>query len=151
MNTEALELYLPIDPADIPSAQQKGAMVRNGRIMFYEKSKVKTARKLITSTLLDLADGQRCEHSAYCVTIVYVYRPSTIKRKQFGMPKTTRPDIDNVTKLMLDAISDSHIAWADDGAVSTLVLRKRYAHSDEEAFVYIRIEEESYLKGACND
>lgn len=143
MNTEALELYLPLDPADIPSAQQKGAMVRNGRIMFFEKSKVKQARQLITSTLLNLAGDQRCEHSAYCATILYVFRPKTLTKKMMGKPKTTRPDLDNLSKIVLDAITDSHIAWSDDNQVSTLVLGQRWAKKDEEAFVYILIKEDA--------
>lgn len=139
-----LELFLPIDPADLPTAQQKGAKVINGRVMFFETSRVKSARKLIMQSVLDASKGNRlfdCE--AYQVSIVYVYRPATIRRRDFGMPKVTRPDVDNLTKLVLDAISDAHIAWADDGAVSTLSLRKRYAYEDEEAFIYVLIEPET--------
>lgn len=138
----SLELFLPVDPADLPTAQQKGAMYRNGHIVFYEKSKVKTARKRVVDLLLELSNGSTVEHNAYSVTIVYVYRPASIRKKDFGQPKITRPDVDNLTKLILDSISDSHIAWNDDGQVSTLILRKRYAHADEEPFVYILIEQD---------
>lgn len=154
MNTEVLELYLPIDPADIPSAQHKGAIVRNGRVMFFEKTNVKNARKIITSSLIDLAGDQRCEHSAYCATILYVFKPKSLTKKMMGKPKTTRPDLDNITKLMLDAITDSHVAWGDDSHVSTLVLSQRWAKEDEEAYIYIRIEadtQEEQQQEAKND
>lgn len=139
-----LELYLPIDPAELPTAQQKGAKVVGRRVMFFETSRVKSARKLIMASVLDACKGNRLfDWVAYQVTIVYVYRPATILRRDFGMPKVTRPDVDNLTKLVLDAISDAHIAWADDGAVSSLALKKRYAYEDEEAFIYVLIEPET--------
>lgn len=140
---EKLELFLPVDPVDLPSAQQKGAMIRHGHIMFYETSRVKTARKRLVELLITAAKGETFTAPAYQVTIVYVYRPVTIRKRDFGMPKVTRPDVDNLTKLVLDAISDSHIAWQDDGAVSTLCLRKRYAYGDENPFVYVLIERET--------
>lgn len=141
---DKLELFLPIDPAELPTAQQKGVKVINGRVMFFETSRVKAARKLIMQSVLDACkDNRLFDCDAYQVTIVYVYRPATIRRRDYGMPKVTRPDVDNLTKLVLDAISDSHIAWDDDGAVSSLALRKRYAYEDEEAFIYVLIEPET--------
>lgn len=141
---EYAEYFLPLDPQGLPTAQQKGAMFRNGHIIFYEKSKVTSARKAIVGLLLGKFKGNRIEHHAYSVTIVYVYRPASIRKKDFGQPKVTRPDVDNLTKLVLDAITDSHIAWEDDGQVSTLLLRKRYADADEAPFVYIRIEGDKF-------
>jgi Holliday junction resolvase RusA-like endonuclease len=136
-----MELYLPIDPADIPSAQQKGVMVRYGRVMFYEKSNVTKARNALINALKNCSNGETINClPAYSCLIVYVYKPKTLKRKDFGKPKTTRPDVDNITKLVLDAITDSHIAWMDDGQVTTLAMRKRYAEDDEAPFVYINID-----------
>jgi Holliday junction resolvase RusA-like endonuclease len=137
-----IDLYLPIDPAELPSAQQKGVMIQYGHPVFYEKAKVKKARSLILTTLLNLHNGERLACDAYSVTIEYVYRPKTLRKRDYGKRKTTRPDIDNLTKLVLDAITDSHIAFLDDGAVSTLILRKRNAKEFEEAFVHITIEED---------
>lgn len=139
-----IEYFMPLDPQGLPTAQQKGAIYRNGRIMFYEKSKVKSARAEIVHLLLEKFAMHTLDFDAYNVTMVYVYRPASIRKKDFGRPKTTRPDVDNLTKLILDAISDSHIAWKDDGQVSTLLLRKRYADCDEEPYIYIRIEEDKF-------
>lgn len=138
----SLEIFLPLDPQGLPTAQQKGAMFKGGHIVFYEKSKVKSARNAIVGLLLANFDGEVVEHDAYSVTILYVYRPASIRKRDYGQPKITRPDVDNLTKLVLDAISDSHIAWKDDGQVSTLILRKRYAHADEEPYIYILIEQD---------
>jgi Holliday junction resolvase RusA-like endonuclease len=142
-----LELFLPIDPADIPSAQQKGAMVRNGRIMFYEKTRVKQARQAIVQALLTCSNGQRINNlTAYGVLIEYVYKPKTLKRSEQGTDKVTRPDLDNISKIMLDAITDSHIAWEDDSQASTIVYRKRFAEEGEEAHTHIMFMELAFLR-----
>lgn len=40
------------------------------------------------------------------------------------VPKTTRPDLDNLVKNVLDALTDAG-AWADDSQISTLHIKKR--------------------------
>lgn len=137
------ELFLPIDPADIPSAQQKGAMVRNGRIFFYEKTKVRQARQAIVRALLSCSNGERIHKlPAYGVLIEYVYRPKTLKKSEQGKAKTTRPDLDNISKIVLDAITDSHIAWEDDSQASTVGYKKRFAEEGEEAHTHIIFAED---------
>ena len=71
----------------------------------------------------------------------------------FGIPKNTRkkdkenmlnnaisptkkPDIDNITKIILDALNA--IAFKDDNQITKLEIEKQYS---EEERVYIKIEE----------
>ena len=45
--------------------------------------------------------------------------------------KLTKPDIDNVAKLIMDALNG--VAWKDDALISDLIVRKRYSmtpHTD---------------------
>jgi len=45
--------------------------------------------------------------------------------------KLTKPDIDNVAKLVMDALNG--VAWKDDALISDLIVRKRYSmtpHTD---------------------
>jgi Holliday junction resolvase RusA-like endonuclease len=37
-----------------------------------------------------------------------------------------RPDLDNLCKAVLDALTDSGVCWNDDGCISSLVLTKNY-------------------------
>ena len=46
-----------------------------------------------------------------------------------GQPKTSKPDVDNVGKLVLDGLNG--IAWTDDALVADCVVRKRWGRSDE--------------------
>ena len=55
-------------------------------------------------------------------------------------PHDRRPDSENLTKGVNDALSALGF-WADDGQVSDLTVRKRYAASGEGASIEIKIME----------
>jgi Holliday junction resolvase RusA-like endonuclease len=46
------------------------------------------------------------------------------KRRQYTEPKTTKPDLDNIGKAILDALNE--IAYNDDGQVFMLTVEKWY-------------------------
>ncbi len=52
-------------------------------------------------------------------------------------PKTTKPDLDNVAKAVMDALSD---IWDDDAQIAALVAIKDLAGDGEEAGTWILIE-----------
>lgn len=133
-------LTLKIDPAELPTAQQKGVRVVRGRPMFFEKSEVTKARARLIEALLEADTGERpkpCD--AWGVFITYFYKPKSMKMEQAGLPKSTRPDVDNLTKLVLDAITDAGIAWDDDAQATTVCASKRYAYIGEPAHVVVML------------
>lgn len=60
--------------------------------------------------------------------------------------KITRPippgDIDNYAKAALDAVNDAGV-WGDDRQVTTLLVKKRYAHLEEDPHTRIHIKKET--------
>ena len=58
--------------------------------------------------------------------LVYLYGIDKKRKKLWGEYKTTRPDVDNQTKLILDAITDTGRLWRDDSQVSVLEQSKFY-------------------------
>lgn len=54
---------------------------------------------------------------------------------------TTRPDADNVAKLILDALNRSGRFWRDDAQVVELVASKRYAAAPETVVEVVAIAE----------
>ncbi len=62
--------------------------------------------------------------------------PSWSKKRRaaaIGQPHTAKPDTDNLAKAILDAMN--RIAWADDGQVSSMTVRKVWADRDETLVV----------------
>ena len=139
-----MQIFLGVDPADIPSAQQKKMCVRYGRPVVFTDERVRKAKQHLVECLKLAMFGKPCiVCEAYKVNIVFVFKPKTLRKSEQGKPKTTRPDLDNMGKLVLDAIQEAQIAFEDDGEVSTLTLRKRNADEDEEAHTFISIREDS--------
>lgn len=145
-------LIIPIDPATLPSAQHKG-VTHDGRV--YTKAPVVKATRAIICLLREehakrleklkgdyqalqrLQDGKRGK--PWAVAIEYVYCLASTPRRKWGAAKATRPDLDNLTKLVLDAIMLSGVAFVDDGQVADMHLTKRHAEAGEKAHIAIHM------------
>lgn len=134
-----MTLDLPIDPASLPTAQQKG-VTRDGVV--YTKPEVRRAKRRLLGLIADHNAGvcparfpERARVAApwAChIQLVYLYKST--RRASFGKPKATRPDLDNVAKLILDALTESGLFWSDDGQVASLAIYKRFACAAAPAF-----------------
>ena len=150
-----MTLDLPIDPASLPTAQQKG-VTRSGRV--YTKPEVLHAHRRLMWLLREafhakadkdkwrgcygypnLAYVRQADRAWRC-SIAFVYPTGHRPHRFEGMPKTTRPDVDNLAKLVLDAVTDACIAWPDDGQVAELSLVKRFSRADEAPHIEIQLE-----------
>lgn len=145
-----MRIDLKIDPATLPTAQQKG-VTRAGRV--YTKAKVRSAKEQLTLAIIrDFYKKLRVNPVAefdlvrrdfsvpWSVAIEFVYALKSTPKRNFGLPKATRPDLDNLTKLVLDALTESGVAFADDGQVAILQVRKRHARAGEDAHVRLVFE-----------
>ena len=127
---------------DFPTvtAQQKG--MSHGR--FYTKPEVKRAKAWFYSHIMkDAKEIKECfpdmSSDAFEVSIFYNYPIKT--RKLWGKYKTSRPDVDNQCKLILDTITDTKLFWADDSQVVQLHLCKRYNAISVVTIIINRIKE----------
>ena len=130
------ELLLQVDPAALSTAQQKGVDFYRRRV--YTKSTVRKSHQLLLAEMLQEARLLGITPyfgpiTAWRVCVEYIYKPRTLRRKDFGAPKTTRPDLDNLTKSVLDALTESGLAFSDDSQVAALEMSKRYAWGFDRA------------------
>lgn len=138
-----IEVMLPIDPATMPSAQHKG-IGPDGRV--YTKARVRRTKdgiarlaRLMTPPSRQAEALALPKEQPWRCAIVYAYKLAGTPRRLQGGYKTTRPDVDNLTKLLLDALTSAGVAWKDDAQVAELLITKRHADRGEEAHIYVEM------------
>lgn len=114
--------------------QQKKVTEKNSTIYFYEPEKLKAARQKLMAYL-----SQHVPDKTYnCgIRVIVKWCFPTTKKYKNGMYKITKPDIDNLQKLLYDCMSDLKF-WKDDQLVASVVHEKFHA---DITGIYIRIEE----------
>jgi Holliday junction resolvase RusA-like endonuclease len=94
----------------------------------------------LKATLTDPLEGP----VKVCITFVHK-RPQRLQRKsspEGRIMKTTRPDIDNLVKMVLDIMTNSGM-WKDDNQVTSLVAEDMFCSKNEEPHTQWSI----YIKG----
>ena len=113
------------------TAQQKGERVVGGYIHHYKKKNVAAAEAILRDALLPYVPETPIDSKpvGLCVTWLFPYPKSAKKHKPgFERWKITRPDTDNLNKLLKDVMTDMGF-WKDDSLISIEVIAKVY--SDE--------------------
>ena len=104
------------------TAQQKGVFVHNGRAHFFTKQKVRDAEDFLAAMLTPHAPAEPLRGAIYLqARWCFPYRKSEPKRVTNSgreIPHTSRPDIDNLEKGLLDVLTRLRF-WEDDARVFT--------------------------------
>jgi Holliday junction resolvase RusA-like endonuclease len=127
------EFFMPMIPPTT-THQQKQVTVRNGKPVFYEPEDLKAARAKLVAHL-----GQHAPTVKYTKAIRLMTKwcfPITGSRRN-GEYKYTKPDTDNLQKLLKDCMTTSGY-WEDDALVASEITEKFWANTPG---IYIRIEE----------
>ena len=116
------------------TAQEKQVSVRGGRPIFYDPSPVKAAKKLLTGHLMLHRPDEPIE-GAVALTTTWLFPKG--KSHKDGEWRVTRPDTDNLQKLLKDCMTRCGY-WKDDAQVVREVAEKKW--SDDPTGIYIEIE-----------
>lgn len=128
-----IEFFMPIIPPTT-THQQKQVTIRNGKPIFYEPAELQSARSKLTANL-----GKYTPKKTYTGAVRLMTKwcfPITGKHRD-GEYKTTKPDTDNLQKLLKDCMTDLGF-WNDDALVASEITEKFWA---KVPGIYIRIEE----------
>ena len=119
-------IYFELEENPKGTHQQKGVSVQGGRPHFYEKGNIRTLRQTYHHKIFKYLYERKIqlEKLSGPVKVSILFNFSIKDKKKWGLPKDTRPDADNLAKLLLDVMSDF---WFDDAQVSCLEVRKFYA------------------------
>ena len=113
--------------------QQKKVSVINGKPVFYEPAELKTVRVKLQGHLSQHVPEQKYTGAVRLIT-KWCF-PITGKH-QDGEWKTTKPDTDNMVKLLKDCMTTLGY-WTDDALVASEIIEKFYS---EVPGIYIYIE-----------
>lgn len=130
-----MEFFLPIKPPTV-THQEKKVNVRNGKPIFYEDSKLKDARSLLTDWLAKFKPGNKFKGSLFLKVIWCFYNKD---EKLDGTFKITKPDTDNLQKLLKDCMTVAGY-WHDDSQVVCEYVEKRWSVIPG---IFIKIQEVS--------
>ncbi len=116
-----LKFFMPMRPPTI-THQQKQVRVVRGKPVFYEPAELKAARAKLTTHLAQ-HKPERPMEGAVQLMVSWLF-PLTGKHRA-GEYRTTKPDTDNLQKLLKDCMTTCSY-WHDDAQVATEMVQKRW-------------------------
>lgn len=126
------EFFMAIVPPTVTHQEHRVAVI-NGRPEIYDGPELKDARQKLTAYLTDHRPKERYE----CGVSLMVKWCFPKGRHRNGEYRITKPDTDNLQKLLKDCMTAVGF-WKDDALVAREIVEKFWA---DLPGIYIRIEE----------
>jgi len=127
------EFFMPMKKVPTVTAQEKQIHVVNGKPVFYEPDDLKAARAKLSAHLGQHVPEERFTGPVRLTT--WWCFPVTGKHKN-GEYKTSKPDTDNLVKLLKDVMTELRF-WKDDAQVASEVIEKYWS---DLPGIYVKVE-----------
>lgn len=129
-----ISFKVPGEP-ETATAQQKGVRVKRSRTgkfypKFYEKPEVKEAKERLYWRLNDFTPTEPIEGPIE-LFITWCFARGSKPKRVIDTFKDTRPDLDNMSKSIIDCMTDLGY-WKDDGQIARLHLEKIWVDNGDE-------------------
>lgn len=132
MTEKITNFFIPMIPPTV-THQEKKISVKNGKPIVYEPPELKDARNKLSAHLARFAPKKPFE-GAVRLMVKWCF-PVTAKHSN-GEYKTTKPDTDNLQKLLKDVMTTLGF-WQDDALVCSEIVEKFYS---DVSGIYIVVE-----------
>lgn len=129
-----IEFFIPMEKIPTTTHQQKQVTCRNGKPHFYEPQKLIEARAKYMAYLSQFAPQEKIQ-GAIRLTVKWIF--PMVKGSYNGQYKTTKPDTDNLQKLLKDCMTELGY-WVDDALVASEIVEKFWGKTTG---IYVRVEE----------
>ena len=129
-----VQFFMALVPPTV-THQEKKVRVVKGKPIFYEPSELKAARAKLMSYLAKYKPVETLE-GALQLCCKWCFPLDKGKRHRDGEYKTSKPDTDNLQKLLKDCMTDLGF-WVDDAQVASEIVEKFWS-SVPGIFVQIR-------------
>ena len=131
-NERFTQFFMYMDPPTV-TAQEHKVIVRNGKPVFFDPPELKAARAKLTAYLSQHRPDQPYRRGLR----LFVKWLFPRGRHPDGAYRITRPDTDNLQKLLKDCMTQCGY-WQDDALVASEIVEKFWA---DVPGIWIRIEE----------
>lgn len=129
-----IEFFMAMDPPTV-TAQEHKVMVRNGKPVFYDPPDLRAARQ----KLLDHLALHRPEHKiSGPVELTTTWCFHTDDTNLNGTFRITKPDTDNLNKLLKDCMTTAAF-WEDDAQVCREIIEKFWVKTSPSG-IYVRVK-----------
>ena len=129
-----MNFFIAITPPTATAQERKVRVVKN-RPIFYDPPAVKEARNVLSAHLA-VYKPDKPMTGPVSLRVLWLFPRG--KSHKNGEWRTTKPDTDNLQKLLKDCMTRCSF-WNDDAQVVREVAEKRWA--DEPSGIYIEVEE----------
>ena len=117
-----MQIFLQMLPPRA-TAQEKQSTMRNGKHVFYKNDRLKKAESDLVAALLPHRPPAPFD-GPLSLSVTWFFK--TPRRSMWNRWKVTRPDTDNLNKLLKDIMTKLHF-WADDAQVCQETIEKMWA------------------------
>lgn len=128
----ANEFFMPMLPPTVTHQEHKVAIIK-GKPVFYDPPELHDARMKLTAHLAKHKPKKRFEGGVR-LTVKWLFPNKSHKDGEY---KTTKPDTDNLNKLLKDCMTSCGF-WKDDALVASEICEKFWADTPG---IYVKIEE----------
>lgn len=128
-----MHFFLAMDPPTKTQQEHRIGRRKDGSMYVYEDRELKEVRNKLYHALAPFAPEQPYQ-KAICLTVKWLFPK---KKHGDGEWKTTKPDTDNLNKMLKDEMTRAGF-WKDDALVTSELIQKFWA---EIPGIYIEIEE----------
>lgn len=128
-----MNIFIAMNPPTVTAQEHKVKVVK-GKPLFYDPPEVKDAKTLLTAHLSQHRPATALSGALSLRTLWLFPRG----RHKNGEWRVTKPDTDNLQKLLKDCMTKCGF-WKDDAQVVRETVEKRW--SDEPCGIYIEVQE----------
>ena len=128
------------------TAQQKGERIVGGYIQHYKKKNVKVAEAILRDALLPYVPAEPITDQPIRLSVVWMFPyPKRAKKHKpdHSRWKITRPDTDNLNKMLKDVMTDMGF-WKDDALISLENIQKIY-NDEPGILISVRAMEADFI------
>lgn len=128
-----MQFFLAMDPPTKTQQEHRVGKRKNGTIYFYEDRELKEARVRLRNALTKQAPDAPIAGPVQLI-VKWLFPKG---RHHDGQYKITKPDTDNLNKMLKDEMTKAGF-WKDDAQVASEVIEKFWA---DTSGIFIRVEE----------